>query len=155
MKGRIPFLFATGLCIGLIPGGPGTYASVATTIVYFLVYRVSGHINTSLHVSVLCAVSILGVISAAEVARQKGVEDPGIVVIDEIAGQLLTFAFLPVNWYTLLGGTALFRLFDIFKPYPIRKLERLPNGVGVMADDLLAGVYANLVLQAAVRFLIC
>jgi phosphatidylglycerophosphatase A len=152
MTGRIARLFATGFYIGLIRGGPGTYASVATTIAFFVVYRLSGRIEPALHVSILCLTSILGVLAAAAVARQEGDEDPGIVVIDEIAGQLLTFLFVPVNPYTLIGGTALFRLFDIFKPYPIRKLERLPNGVGVMADDLLAGVYANLVLHATVRF---
>ncbi len=151
MKGRIPLLVASGFYIGLIPGGPGTYASVATTIVFFLFHRISGRIVPELHVSVLCGISLAGVLAAAAVARQTGNEDPGIVVIDEIAGQLLTFLFVPVNAYTLLGGTALFRLFDIFKPYPIRKLEQLPNGAGIMADDLLAGVYANLVLQAVVR----
>jgi phosphatidylglycerophosphatase A len=68
-------------------------------------------------------------------------------VIDEVAGQLLTFLFLPVNLLNLVLGTALFRIFDIWKPFPIRKLEPLGNGVGIMADDLMAGIYANLILQ--------
>ncbi len=153
MKGRIPLLVASGLYVGLIPGAPGTYASVATTLAFFFIHRISGRIAPELHVSVLCGISLVGVLASAAVARRAGDEDPGIVVIDEIAGQLLTFLFVPVDTYTLLGGTALFRLFDIFKPYPIRKLERLPHGAGIMADDLLAGVYANLVLQAVVRLL--
>jgi phosphatidylglycerophosphatase A len=69
------------------------------------------------------------------------------VVIDEVAGQLATFLFLPFNTINLVLGTLVFRILDIWKPFPIRRLERLGNGVGIMADDLLAGVYANLLLQ--------
>ncbi len=154
MKRRIPLLLASGFYIGMIPGAPGTYASAATTIVFYLAHRSFGRIDPALHMSVLCTVTIVGVLSAAAVARSTGDDDPGIVVMDEIAGQLLTFLFLPVTVLTLVLGTAFFRLFDIFKPYPIRKLEHLPGGVGIMADDLLAGVYANLLLQAAVRFVL-
>jgi phosphatidylglycerophosphatase A len=154
VKRRIPLLLASGFYIGLIPGAPGSYASAATTIVFYLVHRSFGRIDPALHLSVLCAVTLVGVLSAAAVARAKGDDDPGIVVIDEIAGQLLTFLFVPVTVLTLVLGTAFFRLFDIFKPYPIRKLEHLPGGVGIMADDLLAGVYANLLLQAAARFVL-
>ncbi|MGD0102312.1 MAG: phosphatidylglycerophosphatase A, partial [Acidobacteriota bacterium] len=76
-----------------------------------------------------------------------GQEDPSFVVIDEVAGQLLTLLFLPVNWLNLVLGFLAFRTFDIWKPFPIRKLESLGEGVGIMADDLLAGVYGNVLLQ--------
>lgn len=69
------------------------------------------------------------------------------MVIDEVAGQLTALLFLPINFFNLVAGTLLFRLFDIWKPYPVRKLEALENGVGIMADDLLAGIYANVVLH--------
>ena len=75
------------------------------------------------------------------------------MVIDEVAGQLLTFLFLPVNPFNLISGFVLFRIFDIWKPYPIRKLESLKHGVGIMADDLLAGVYGNLILQLINHFI--
>ena len=75
------------------------------------------------------------------------------MVIDEVVGQLLTLLFLPVNPLNLILGTVLFRVFDIWKPYPIRKLEHLRGGVGIMADDLMAGVYGNLVLQIINRLL--
>ncbi len=147
MKRHLSLLFATGLYIGLIPGAPGTYASLATTAAFFLVWKAGSGIVPALHLSVTCLLAAIGTFAAAEVSRESGSEDPQIVVIDEVAGQLVSFLFLPVGAFNLLTGTALFRLFDIWKPFPIRKLESLPHGVGIMADDLLAGVYSNLILQ--------
>ncbi|HYK90936.1 MAG TPA: phosphatidylglycerophosphatase A [Acidobacteriota bacterium] len=147
MKKHLSLLFASGLYIGLIPGAPGTYGSIAATMAFYLVSRVGNGIVPALHLSVTCLVSLVGIFAAAEVSRQRGEEDPRVVVIDEIAGQLVTYLFLPVRMFNLLGGLMLFRIFDIWKPFPIRRLESLPNGVGIMADDLLAGVYANVILQ--------
>ena len=149
MKDRISFLFASGFCIGMIPGAPGTYASLAAALVYYRIYRISLRILPELHLSAICLITLAGVYAAARVSRNLGREDPGVVVIDEIAGQLVAFLFLPVNAVNLIAGVCLFRLFDIWKPFPIRRLESLPNGVGIMSDDLLAGVYANLILQLA------
>src|SRR5512147_2074180 len=153
MKQRIAFFLASVCYLGLIPGAPGTYGSVATTIVFLIVYRISFRIVPELHVSTVCLVSLVGVLSSTAVARQLGREDPCVAVIDEIAGQLLTFLFIPVTTVSLVAGTVLFRVFDIFKPYPIRKLESLRDGVGIMADDLLAGVYANILLQIWYRLM--
>ena len=153
MKDRIAFFFASGLCAGMIPGAPGTYASLATALVYYQVYRISFHILPELHLSAICLITLAGVYASARVSRNLGREDPNVVVIDEVAGQLVAFLFLPVSAVNLVAGFFLFRLFDIWKPYPIRKLESLPNGVGIMADDLLAGVYANVILQIAGRLM--
>ena len=147
MRQRVSMTVASMFRIGFIPGAPGTYASIATTLIFFLIYHASHHIVPALHLSAVCLVSIVGVITANDASRSSGIEDPSFVVIDEAAGQLLAFLFLPVSAFNLIAGTVAFRLFDIWKPYPIRKLESLGNGVGIMADDLLAGVYANLVLQ--------
>ncbi len=147
MRDRISFLFATGGYIGTIPGAPGTYASLATTAAYYLIYQIYFRISPEILVSVLCLITAVGVFAAARVSRNLGQEDPKIVVIDEVAGQLTALSFLPVSTFNLVAGTFLFRLFDIWKPYPIRKLESLENGVGIMADDLLAGLYANVILQ--------
>ncbi len=147
MKDRLSLLLGTGLYIGLIPGAPGTYASVVTALVYYAVFRASHRILPELHLSALGVITVVGVLASAEVSRIKGDEDPSIVVIDEVAGQLLTFLFLPVHFWNLFLGTLFFRIFDIWKPFPVRQMEDIKNGVGIMADDLMAGVYANLLLH--------
>jgi len=147
MKERLSLFLASGCYLGLIPGAPGTYASVATTFAFLLVYQVSYRIVTELHLSAICLIATAGTLASAEIARNQKIEDPPFVVIDEIAGQLAALFLVPVNLSNLVLATALFRVFDIWKPYPIRKLERFPNGVGVMADDLLAGVYANIAVH--------
>jgi phosphatidylglycerophosphatase A len=147
MRHRISIAIASMLRIGFIPGAPGTYASLATTLIFMLLYCISHRIVPALHLSVVCLISLVGALTSSDASKSTGIEDPSFVVIDEVAGQLLTFLFLPVNAFNLILGFAAFRLFDIWKPFPIRKLERLGKGVGIMADDLLAGVYANLVLQ--------
>jgi phosphatidylglycerophosphatase A len=147
MKNRLSLTIASALYIGFIPGAPGTYASIATTLGFFLTYRFAHRISPELHMSTVCLIALIGVLVSAEVSRDTGLEDPSFVVIDEVAGQLLTFLFLPVTGLNLLLGTVAFRIFDIWKPFPIRRLEPLGGGVGIMADDLLAGVYGNLALQ--------
>ena len=154
MRDRLSLFIASASYIGMIPGAPGTYASLATTLVYFLIYRIYFRILPELHLSAVCLITAAGVFAAARVSRNLGKEDPSLVVIDEVAGQLTAFLLLPVNLFNLVAGTFLFRLFDIWKPFPIRRLEPLKNGVGIMADDLLAGIYANLILQFANRLFI-
>ena len=97
------------------------------------------------------AVTALGFWSAGPAARAMGVKDPPSVVIDEVAGMMISLALLPATLKTYLAGFLLFRLLDIFKPGPIRSLERLPGSTGIMSDDLLAGVLTNLLLRL-VRF---
>jgi phosphatidylglycerophosphatase A len=149
MKKGLSLTIASAFYIGFIPGAPGTYASLATALVFiginFLTHWL--FIPPVIHLSVVCLISLVGVLASAEVSRNTGIEDPSFVVIDEVAGQLLTFLFLPINSFNLILGLVAFRVFDIWKPFPIRKLESLGQGVGVMADDLLAGVYANLSLH--------
>jgi phosphatidylglycerophosphatase A len=147
MIDRLSLEYASALHIGFIPGAPGTYASIATTLVYFLVFFLSGRILPGLHFGAICLISLLGVLASTNVSRNAGLEDPQYVVIDEVAGQLLTFLFIPVNPLNLVLGTIFFRAFDMWKPFPIRRMESFKGGIGIMADDLLAGVYANLILQ--------
>jgi phosphatidylglycerophosphatase A len=147
MKKRLSLTLASVFHIGFIPGAPGTYASIATTLIFFAIYCLTHRISPALHIVSLCLISLIGVFVSGETSRNTGIEDPSFVVIDEVAGQLLTFLFLPVTAWNLILGLAAFRLFDMWKPFPIRKLESLPGGFGIMADDLLAGVYGNLVLQ--------
>jgi phosphatidylglycerophosphatase A len=147
MKDRWAMLFASAFYIGFLPGAPGTYASVTTTLIFFLICHLSQQLVPALHLSTVCLISLIGVLAASRASTITGSDDPSFIVIDEVAGQLLTFLFLPPNALNLILGTVAFRLFDIWKPFPIRKLESLGGGAGIMADDLLAGVYANLLLQ--------
>lgn len=153
MKNRLALIFGTVFYIGFIPGAPGTYASIATSLGFSLIFFFSHRIPSPVHLSAVCLISLAGVLASAAISRSSGIKDPSYVVIDEVAGQLVTFLFLPVSALNLILGTIAFRLFDIWKPFPIRRLESLENGVGVMADDLLAGVYGNLVLQLINLFL--
>jgi phosphatidylglycerophosphatase A len=147
MKQRISLMLASVFHLGFIPGAPGTYASLATTLLFFAIYCFDHRISPGLHFTAICFVSLIGIFVSDRTSRNTGIEDPSFVVIDEVAGQMLTFLCLPVNTWNLFLGFVVFRIFDIWKPYPIRKLESLKGGVGIMADDLLAGIYGNLLLQ--------
>ena len=154
MMRQLSIFFATAGYAGFIPKAPGTCGSLLATFVLWAVSHRTSHVAPELLISVTGIVTVLGVLAADRVARDRGTEDPQVVVIDEVAGQLLTFVFIPLRWQTLLLGTLLFRAFDIWKPFPLRRAERLPHGVGIMADDLLAGIYANLLLQGAYRLVL-
>lgn len=100
----------------------------------------------------IVAVTAIGIPAATLEARGCGKEDPSHVVIDEVAGQLVTLIACPILWKPLLAGFILFRAFDIVKPFPIRRLENLPEGTGIVVDDLGAGVYGLIVLQLLLHF---
>lgn len=105
-----------------------------------------------LHIVAIVGLFAVGVWSATAVAPYFGKSDPGQVVIDEVVGVLITLLWNPVGFGGAFVGFLLFRLFDIVKPFPARKLEDLHGGLGVMADDAMAAVYANLVLRIGLRF---
>lgn len=98
------------------------------------------------------AVIAIGIPAGTIVARESGNKDPSFVVIDEVAGQMIPLIVAPLRWKYLLAGLILFRCFDILKPPPLRALEHLPNGTGIMLDDVGAGIYALLVLAALMKF---
>jgi len=137
-------LVATFFYTGHVPVAPGTAGSAATLLLFALV-RWTG--SATLELAVLALVVVAGVWAAGAMERQLGVEDPGQVVIDETAGMLVTLVLVPVGIGGAIAGFVLFRVFDIVKPYPCARLERLGGGPGIMADDLMAGVYAHVVLR--------
>jgi phosphatidylglycerophosphatase A len=145
---RIHRLISTCLGIGYIPKGGGTVAAVVCCIAWYLL---RGGGNERLWVPILITLGLffLGVYGAGKVEAEWG-KDSYRVVIDEAAGMCLTLLFVPVRWPYLLTGLVLFRFFDILKPFFIRRMENLNGGWGVMMDDMLAGVYANLLLQLVV-----
>jgi phosphatidylglycerophosphatase A len=143
---RLPLLIATWFGCGYFPWGPGTIGSLAAILIAAALHFSLGAGRITL--LVLIVVFLLpGIWASTQTERLLQKEDPGIVVVDEVLGQWLTLLGATVlNWKTLLAGFVLFRVFDIWKPWPIRKFELLPQGTGIVADDLMAGVYGALML---------
>lgn len=131
--------------IGLIGPGPGTWASLAAAAIWFFAAR-AAHLNTTrlaiATVVAAVAATLIGIPAGSIVERESEREDPGHVVIDEVAGQWIALAVCPVEIRHALLAFALFRLFDITKPWPARQLERLHGGIGIMMDDVAAGMYS-------------
>ena len=136
--------FSTGFYSGYIPFAPGTFGTLtALPLCYFvsLCSRGTGAV-------IIVAVIALAVWLADSSEKLIGRKDPGCIVIDEIAGMLVTVAGLPFNFFTAAAGFVLFRMLDIFKPFPIRTLERkIPGGAGVVVDDIAAGIIGNITLR--------
>ena len=146
IRDRAVIFLATGLLIGNVPFAPGTFGSLIGLPLAFLLSRLNLLLSASF--ILLFVFFAIAVASAAEKILSK--KDPAKIVIDEIAGLMVTFAGLPFNLGTAIAGFIIFRAFDILKPFPIRALERkVPGGSGVVLDDVLAGIYANLILRLA------
>jgi phosphatidylglycerophosphatase A len=103
-------------------------------------------------IALAAMVALIGIPAATRVARASGFKDPPIVVIDEVAGQLIALIAVPLAWKTFLAGFILFRGFDIVKPPPVRQLEALPGGIGIVLDDVAAGLYALLGMHLLLHF---
>lgn len=145
---RWAWIAGTFLGIGNLRPGPGTWASVATIGLWRALAPLSGDYLLTAAITTAVAVTAIGIPAATRVAREMGKADPSCVVIDEVAGQMIAVIGAPLHWKTLLAGLILFRAFDIVKPFPLRRLERLPEGVGIMLDDVGAGLYALALVQA-------
>lgn len=138
---------------GLLGPAPGTNGSAVAALLWWAMAHHLGAFDPRLVLGAMVVVSTAaGIPAATRVARESGKTDPGCVVIDEVAGQWLTLLAAPAGWKTVLAGFILFRVFDIVKPFPVRRLERLPEGWGIVIDDLAAGVYAMIVLALLVHF---
>ncbi len=142
--------FATLGPLGFAPIAPGTVGSAAG-LAFFWAVRSTGSIW--LEVGLLLAVSVAGVAAASAAEARYRRRDPGLVVIDEVAGMLVTLLAVPVGFTGAVVGFFAFRLFDIVKPFPARQAERLPGGWGVMTDDLVAGMYAQALLRLVLWWL--
>jgi phosphatidylglycerophosphatase A len=147
-KTRFSWLIATFFGAGFLRPGPGTYASALTVLLWWAGSRLlePGWL-VPVAVAASAAITLLGIPVSTVVARESGRKDPGFVVIDEVAGQMIALVGAPLHWKYLLAGFILFRSFDIAKPFPLRRLERLPEGTGIMMDDVGAGLYALVLLQ--------
>ena len=138
--------FVTVLGIGYLPFAPGTWATaVGVAIVYGL------GSNLAVYTIVLLVLLAFGVMASGVIEKQLNQKDPGIVVIDEVVGVMIALWGLPLIWSVMICGFFLFRAFDMFKIYPINKLEAQSGGWGIMLDDCMAGVYTNIILRIALR----
>ncbi|MGB8959486.1 MAG: phosphatidylglycerophosphatase A [Candidatus Aminicenantales bacterium] len=142
-------ILATCFGIGFVPLAPGTAASVIIALVYGLILH---NLPWPLYASLVVLVFLGGSAAAGRYAAELGRPDPSRIVVDEVCGQLIALAFLPGGWLPVGIAFALFRFFDIIKPWPIRKLERLPAGWGIMADDVAAGLAAAALARLALLF---
>ena len=140
------FIATVGYC-GYFPVAPGTVGSAAGLVAYLLVWW-SG--SALVEAGLIALLFAAGVWAGTTAERYFGGIDPGPIVIDEVVGMLITLAFIPVGWSGALAGFVLFRIFDVVKPYPARALERLHGGLGVMADDAMAAIYANVSLRVVI-----
>ena len=147
---RLAVLIATVVYCGYAPIAPGTFGSAAGLFVYLIVWATR---STGVEVALLVFTFLIGIWSASEAERHFGGVDPGPVVIDEVLGMLVTLAFIPVGWTAEHTGFVRFRIFDVIKPFPADRFERLHGGLGIMADDAMAGVYANLSLRLVIWLL--
>jgi phosphatidylglycerophosphatase A len=144
---RLRWITGIGFGLGHAPVASGTFGSLPGVALAWILSRLGGW---PWLLGGTIVVTAVGIWAADGVARRLGRADPGEVVIDEVAGQMVTLLFLPPTVPVLVGGFLLFRILDIVKPPPARRCEELPGGFGIMMDDLVAGAYANLLLQLLV-----
>ena len=153
-------LALTTFGVGYIPGAPGTYGSAIGVAIYFGVATFETHaarhsaefaaaFHHALNAVLLTVFCLVGIWASDRTEAIFGNGDPSQAIVDEVMGQLITFAFIPFtfDWRFILAGFLLFRLFDIIKPYPCNKLQDVPGGLGICADDIVAGVYSGICLS--------
>jgi phosphatidylglycerophosphatase A len=147
------WLVGTFLGIGNLKPGPGTWASAVTVVLWCAATRMTFFPHQWIIAVILAAfVTLVGIPASTIVARESGSKDPSFVVIDEVAGQMIALILVPAEWKYLLASLILFRGFDIVKPPPLRRLERLPEGTGIMLDDVGAGLYAWIIMMGLVHY---
>jgi phosphatidylglycerophosphatase A len=138
--------FASVFGVGYLPAAPGTWATVVGVVIAFYLGN-----NLAAYTILLLVLLALGIMASGVVEKLLDQKDPGIVVIDEVVGVMIALWGLPLIWSVMICGFFLFRAFDMFKIYPINKLETQPGGWGIMLDDCMAGVYTNIILRIALR----
>lgn len=149
MSDRAATVVATAFGAGYSPIAPGTAGSLVGLALFWPLQLTAPWVQ----LLATAAAYLAGVAASTRLARRLGRKDPGAAVVDEVVGMWLSLLFLPFTPATAATAFLLFRVLDVFKPYPARQLESLPGGWGIMTDDVMAGVYANLLLRAGLRAL--
>lgn len=145
---QVAVLIATVGGVGYAPVAPGTFGSAAGILIYWL----TRGWPVEWQMALIVVVTVVGIWASTRAAKHFGKEDPGFVVIDEVAGQLVTLAFTGAGLTATIFAFFVFRVLDIIKPFPADRFERLHGGTGIMADDLMAGVYGCVIVHLAMRF---
>jgi len=146
-------LVATFFGIGHLRPGPGTWGSAVAVLLWTaLSYALPPQWRAPAAIALAIAATASGIPAATRVSRALGGKDPQAVVIDEVAGQFIALVAVPFAWKPFLAAFVLFRIFDITKPPPVRQLEELPEGVGIVLDDVAAGIYAFALMQLLLHF---
>ena len=140
-------LWGTFFGIGFFPFAPGTAATAAGIVLAFFL-----KFDSVVYLSATVVLLVVSVPVCTYIEKAVGKKDPGILVIDEVVGVLIALIGLPLSWPVVMCGFFLFRALDMFKIYPINRLESLPGGFGIMLDDVMAGLYTNLALHLAVKY---
>ncbi|MGB1241820.1 MAG: phosphatidylglycerophosphatase A [Chitinophagales bacterium] len=150
---KLYIFFATGFYSGYAPKAPGTAGSLLAALLLMGMYQIFPEaVNTHTLLGIIFVFFVIGIITANQLESTLG-KDPACIVIDEFVGMWITLLFLPLHWWTIVVGFALFRFFDILKPLFIGTIDQKVKGSwGVMLDDVLAGIYANICLQFIVWF---
>ncbi len=144
---------ATFFGIGYLRPGPGTWASLVTTLLWAALARaIDFSFRTPIALALAIFIALIGIPAATRISRASGKKDPQIVVIDEVAGQVIALIAVPFAWKPFLASFILFRAFDILKPPPVRQLEALPEGMGIVLDDVAAGLYAFAIVHLLLHF---
>jgi phosphatidylglycerophosphatase A len=147
---RLGLFVATCGYLGYVPLAPGTFGAALGLVVFFAV-RSTG--SVALEIGIIVLVFLVGLWSGTIAEHHFGGIDPGPVVLDEVLGMLITLALLPVNTTGAIVGFIVFRVLDVVKPWPSAQFERLPGGLGVMADDAMAAIYGNLVMRGLIALM--
>lgn len=147
MKTKLARWIAACGPVGYLKFAPGTIGSLCGVFLVLLYQD-----RPVFSVLLFCAVFLIAVWASFVMSKELGLKDPSVVVIDEVCGIMASFLFVSLSWISLLVGFLAFRFFDIVKPQPVRYLERFPNGFGIVLDDVMAGIYANLLLQVLTRY---
>ncbi|MCM8800451.1 MAG: phosphatidylglycerophosphatase A [Candidatus Omnitrophica bacterium] len=141
-------MLSTFFYIGYLPFIPGTFASI---FALFLFYLIKG--NLFAYISLIFLLMLLGFLTTTKAEKIFAKKDPAMVVIDEVCGMLLSLVFVPYDLKLVIAGFGLFRIIDAVKPYPINKIQNLRGSLGIMGDDILSGLYTNLILQIVARLI--
>jgi phosphatidylglycerophosphatase A len=144
---RLAIFISTFGYLGYAPVAPGTFGSAAGLLVFYVV-RAAG--STAVELGAIAVLFALGVWAGTVAERHFGGIDPGPVVLDEVVGMLMTLCFLPVNGAGAFVGFLVFRVLDVVKPFPSARFEKLPGGLGVMADDGMAAIYGNIAMRGLI-----
>ena len=142
---------ATGFYSGYLPKAPGTWGSLVGLVLFFLLHNLS----LEIYLAVVAGIFLIGTFASGEAEKIMDRQDPGLVVIDEIVGMLITMIAIPATPLAMALGFVLFRIFDIWKPFPIGFVDqRFHGGLGIMLDDIVAGIYSLTILQLVIRYIL-